>query len=214
MEDPSTLSPAADLGTVGYQDSLELQRGIVERVRGRKIGDVLLFLDHPPVYTVGRGKKPENYAGVEVTETERGGDVTYHGPGQLVVYPIIDLERNGINGVRNFVHLVEDVIIYSLRRSGFRGEVGDEPGIWVGGKKVASIGLAIRDRVSFHGLSVNISERVLEGFRGINPCGLTPDTIGFVDIGREKLKVDLRMGFEEYLHPFTTVSPDFIYSMK
>jgi lipoyl(octanoyl) transferase len=213
MEDRFIISPVADLGTIDYSVSLNLQRKLVERVRARKIGDVLLFLDHLPVFTVGRGKRPENYAGVEVKETERGGDVTYHGPGQLVAYPIIDLERNGINDVRKFVHLIEDVIISSIRKSGYVGEVGEEPGIWVGERKVASIGLAIRDKVSFHGLSVNISKEVLSGFNRINPCGLNPDTIGFVNIDREDLKMELRRSFERSIHPFTEVSADFFNEM-
>ena len=214
MENHYTISPVADLGTIDYSDSLTLQRKLVERVRTGEIGDVLLLLDHPPVFTVGRGKRQENYVGVDVKETERGGDVTYHGPGQLVAYPIIDLERNKINDVRKFVHLIEGVIITSIEKFGYFGQVGEEPGIWVGGKKVASIGLAIRDKISFHGLSVNISEEVLDGFNRINPCGLKPETIGFVKIDREDLKKELRSSFERSIHPFTEVNADYFDRMK
>ena len=204
-----TINPVADLGTVDYSDSLHLQRELVEKVRRGEMGDVLLFLDHPPVFTVGRGKKPENYAGVTVTETERGGDVTYHGPGQLVVYPIIDLERNQINDVRKFVHLVEEVAISSIEKFGYAGTVGKEPGIWVEGKKVASIGLAIRNKISFHGISVNISEEVLEGFAKINPYGLDPKTIGYVNIERSSLKREIRENFERLIHKFEEVDPEY-----
>lgn len=209
MAGHSTTSPVADLGTVGYNDSLSLQRRLVEMVKNGEMGDVLLFLDHPPVFTVGRGKRPENYAGIEVTETERGGDVTYHGPGQLVVYPIIDLNRNGIDGARKFVHLIEHVIIASIGKLGYEGKVGDEPGIWVGGRKVASIGLAIRDRVSFHGLAINIGKEVLDGFNKINPCGLTPETIGYIEVERDELREALRASFEGSIHPFEEVEPEF-----
>ena len=210
MANHYTSSPVvADLGTVDYSLALILQRKLVEMVRSGEIGDVLLFLDHPAVFTVGRGKKPENYEGVEVIETERGGDVTYHGPGQLVAYPIIDLERNGINDVRKVVNLVEDVVISSLKGFGYEGTIGDEPGIWVNGKKVASIGLAIRDRISFHGVAVNISGEVLKGFAKINPCGLKPDTIGFVAVERDKLRDVMRMNFENRLHAFKEVNRNF-----
>lgn len=209
MESRYTINPVADLGTLDYGDSLELQRKLVERVKRGEIGDVLLFLDHPPVFTVGRGKKPENYPGVEVVETERGGDVTYHGPGQLVVYPIIDLDRNKIGGVRKLVQMIEEIIISSIGKFGYVGRVGDEPGIWVDGKKVASIGLAIRDKISFHGFSINTSDEALSGFGRINPCGLDPKTIGFVRIDRNVIKEEIRKGFEDRVHPFDEVAESF-----
>ncbi len=213
MEDRCTLNPVADLGTTDYAWALELQRKIVNKVKKGEIGDVLLFLSHLPVYTVGRGKRPENYYGVEVIDTERGGDVTYHGPGQLVVYPIFDLEKNGIMGARKFVQVIEDVIISSIGSFGFVGEIGDEPGIWVEGKKIASIGLAIRESVSFHGVAINISEEVIPGFSKINPCGLHPDTIGFVKIDREKLIAEIRANFERAVHKFDDVAPSFFYEL-
>lgn len=215
MEDHYTSSPVvADLGTVEYSKSLILQRKLVDMIKRGEIGDVLLFLDHPAVFTVGRGKKPQNYEGVEVVETERGGDVTYHGPGQLVAYPIIDLERNGINGVKKLVHLVEGVVISSLEKFGYAGTVGDEPGIWVNGKKVASIGLAIRDMISFHGVAVNISCEVLHGFAKINPCGLRPDAIGYVAIERDDLRDAMKMNFERRLHAFREVNRNFFEGLN
>lgn len=209
MENRYTISPVADIGTVDYSYCLSLQRKLVEMVKRGEIGDILLFLDHPPVFTVGRGKKPENYDGIDVIETERGGDVTYHGPGQLVVYPIIDLERNGIDGARKLVHLIEDIVISSIGKFGYSGAVGEEPGIWVSGKKVASIGLAIREKVSFHGVAVNISEEVLSGFSRINPCGLSPDTIGFVKIDRSAMRREIQKRFEDSIHPFEEVNADY-----
>jgi lipoyl(octanoyl) transferase len=213
MEDRYITNPAVDLGTIDYVDSLMLQRKLVERVRRREIGDVLLFLDHPPVFTVGRGKKPENYRGVEVVETERGGDVTYHGPGQLVIYPIIDLERNGMYDVRKFVKLLENIVIASISKFGYSGSIGDEPGIWVEGKKVSSIGLAIKNKISFHGISINISKEVLSGFSRINPCGLDSGTIGFVDVERVEMKREVKKNFEIALHPFEEAGRDFLLSL-
>jgi lipoyl(octanoyl) transferase len=213
MEDRYITNPAVDLGTIDYVDSLMLQRKLVERVRRREIGDVLLFLDHLPVFTVGRGKKPENYRGVEVVETERGGDVTYHGPGQLVIYPIIDLERNGMYDVRKFVKLLENIVIASISKFGYSGSIGDEPGIWVEGKKVSSIGLAIKNKISFHGISINISKEVLSGFSRINPCGLDSGTIGFVDVERVEMKREVKKNFEIALHPFEEAGRDFLLSL-
>lgn len=210
MEDRYITNPAIDLGTINYIDSLILQRELVEKVKKREMGDILLFLDHPPVFTVGRGKKPENYKGVEVVETERGGDVTYHGPGQLVIYPIIDLERNGIYDVKKFVKLLENIVIASLSKFGYSGSIGEEPGIWVQGKKVASIGLAIKDKISFHGISINISKEVLSGFSRINPCGLDSGAIGFVDVEREEVKREVKKNFEIALHPFEEAGKDFL----
>ena len=213
MANRYTTNPVADLGTVDYSASLVLQRKLVELVKKGEIGDVLLILDHPPVFTVGRGKKPENYSGVEVVETERGGDVTYHGPGQLVVYPIIDLEKNEINGARKLVHLIEEIVIASIGKFGYTVIVGDEPGVWSDGKKVASIGLAIKGNVSFHGISINISEEVLDGFSKINPCGLDPKKIGFVKIDRSAIKRELIENFEKSIHPFEEVDAGFFDGM-
>jgi len=214
MENRYITNPAIDLGTVDYADSLALQRELVVRVRRGRIGDLLLFIDHPPVFTVGRGKKPENYRGVEVVETERGGDVTYHGPGQLVIYPIIDLERNGIFDVRKFVKLLESIVITSISKFGYSGSVGEEPGIWVEGKKVSSIGLAINNKISFHGISINISREVLSGFSRINPCGLDPGTIGFIEVKREDMKREVKKNFDISLHPFEETGRDFLLGLS
>ncbi|MEM0129982.1 MAG: lipoyl(octanoyl) transferase LipB [Thermoplasmatales archaeon] len=207
MGDLSTSSLAVDLGTVEYSEALKLQRELVNLVERGLIGDVLLILEHPPVYTVGRGKKPENYVGIKVIETERGGDVTYHGPGQLLFYPIINLKRLGLMDVRKFVLKLEDVFILSLESLGYSGSLGSEPGIWVEGKKVASIGLAIKNGISFHGVAVNISPDVIPRFSKIRPCGLDPGTIGFVDVSRSALKKNVLESFSIKFRPFETISP-------
>lgn len=215
MENHYISNPAVDLGTKDYLGSLGLQRKLVEIVRGGEIGDVLLFLDHPPVFTVGRGKMADNYTGIEVIETERGGDVTYHGPGQLVIYPIINLEKNNIFDVKKFVKLTEDVVIRSLSDFGYVANVGNEPGIWVKGKKVASIGLAIRNKISFHGISINISPESLSGFSKIRPCGLESSVMGFVPLEREKLKESLKRSFDLLLHVFEEITvADFFHAIE
>lgn len=213
MENHYISNPAVDLGTIDYQEALDLQRKLVERVRKWDSGDILLILDHPPVFTVGRGKIESNFAGVEVVETERGGDVTYHGPGQLVIYPIIDLEKNKISGVRKYVGMIESIVIDSLRDNGYDASVGNEPGIWVNGLKVASIGMAIKNNISYHGISINISREVLKGFQKIRACGLEPSMIWFVDINRHKLVMDLLQNFSSRLHEFNMVPKDFFYSI-
>ncbi|MEM0073786.1 MAG: lipoyl(octanoyl) transferase LipB [Thermoplasmatales archaeon] len=210
MGDLFTSNLAVDLGTVEYSEALDLQKELVNLVDKGLIGDVLLILEHPPVYTVGRGKKPENYIGIKVVETERGGDVTYHGPGQLIFYPIINLKKLGLMDVRKFVLKLEEVFILSLESLGYNGSLGSEPGIWVEGKKVASIGLAIKNGISYHGVAVNISQDVIPWFSRIRPCGLDPGTIGFVDVDRSALKNSVLVSFSIKFHPFETISfPDF-----
>ena len=213
MESHYIINPAVDLGILEYEESLELQRNIVSKIRSWNYGDVLLIMGHPPVFTVGRGGIPENYKEVEVVETERGGDVTYHGPGQIVVYPIIDLERNGIGGVRRYVEMVEGIIIDSLKDNGYEASVGNEPGIWVQGKKVASIGMAINNGISFHGFSLNISQEVLSGFARIKACGLDPSYISYINVDREKIKKDIIKNFSFRIHKFNVITKDFFYSI-
>lgn len=206
MENHYISSPVVDLGTVEYLEALNIQKWVVERVKEGYFGDVLIFLDHPPVFTIGRRNIPENYRGVQVVETERGGDVTYHGPGQLVVYPVINLEKNGLFDVRKFVNLMEEIVISSLLKLGYEGKTGEEPGIWVGGKKVASIGIAIRDKISFHGISINVGSEALAGFSRIRPCGMPSAVMGYIPVERELLEGEITGFFNERLHEFRRMS--------
>jgi len=212
MENHSIINPAVDLGTVDYLQALELQRKLVRKVREGGIGDIILILDHPPVYTVGRGKNEKNYSGIDVVETERGGDVTYHGPGQIVIYPIINLIKNNINGPKKYVELIEDIVINSLKMCGYEAKVGEEPGIWINGKKVGSIGMAIKDGIAFHGISINTSPKVLEGFRKIRACGLDPSVMYYIDIERKDFVDYLLKNFSIKIHEFHLVSREFFYS--
>lgn len=187
-----TSSLSVELGRMDFIQALELQRKLRNLRSEGKIPDVFLFLEHFPVFTVGRHPEPSNFVGVPVVETERGGDVTYHGPGQLVIYPIRDVRIDGNMDVRKFVNLTQAWVIRSLESLGFRTHLGNEPGIWVyntpnGDRKVASIGMAIKDSVSMHGVSINLSEEVLEGFNRIRPCGMSPEVMGYIGIGRDRV---------------------------
>jgi len=135
--------------------------------------DQLWLVQHPPVFTQGQAGKAEHVLApgdIPVIQVDRGGQVTYHGPGQIVAYPLVDIGRLGI-GVRDFVHRIEQSIIDVLDHYGVRGErIEGAPGIYVGGDKIAALGLRVRRGRSYHGLSFNI-EMDLEPFQRINPCG-------------------------------------------
>ncbi len=135
--------------------------------------DEIWFLEHPPVFTLGMNGKPEHVLSprdIPVIRTDRGGQVTYHGPGQLVVYPLIDLKRAGF-GVRDLVSALEGAVIGYARELGIEARARREaPGVYVDGRKLASVGLRIRRGASYHGLALNVSMD-LEPFSRINPCG-------------------------------------------
>jgi lipoyl(octanoyl) transferase len=141
--------------------------------RGDDTVDELWLVEHPPVFTQGQAGKAEHVLApgdIPVIPVDRGGQVTYHGPGQIVAYPLVDLKRLGV-GVREFVHRIEETIIRVLACHGVQGErVGGAPGIYVDGAKIASLGLRVRRGCTFHGLAFNI-DMELEPFSRINPCG-------------------------------------------
>jgi lipoyl(octanoyl) transferase len=141
--------------------------------RGPATADEIWFLEHPPVFTLGMNSRPEHLLApgdIPVVQIDRGGQVTYHGPGQLVVYPLLDLGRAGF-GVRTLVEGIERAIVSTVVQWGIEA-VGrrDAPGVYVAGRKLASIGLRIRKGRSYHGLALNVAMD-LEPFRRINPCG-------------------------------------------
>ena len=169
-----------DLGLIDYQKAWELQRQLWSRRVEEELPDLLLILEHPHVITLGRrGNRSHLIASSEVLEAmkipifhvERGGDVTYHGPGQMVVYPILDLKEYGYRLIR-YIGQLEEVILRVLidfRIQGKRDSLNR--GVWVNGEKIASVGVAIKRWVSFHGFSLNY-ETNLKYFELINPCGL------------------------------------------
>ncbi|OQX28077.1 MAG: hypothetical protein BWK80_01970 [Desulfobacteraceae bacterium IS3] len=163
-----------------YRAAWELQLKLVAERKSGSIPDTLLLLEHPPVFTLGRRGGRENLrvsesfletSGIPVIQIERGGNITFHGPGQIVGYPIVNLQEARL-GVTDYVERLEEVMI--LTAADFGISAGRNPinrGVWIGDKKVGSIGIAVRRSIAFHGfaLNVNISS---EPFGWINPCGL------------------------------------------
>ena len=155
------------LGSAAYLPTLAAMKDFTARRNG-ETADELWLLEHPPVYTLGQGADHapvEN--GIPLVRADRGGDITYHGPGQLVVYTLVDLARRGIK-VRQFVALLEQAVIDLL---GGRGErrVG-APGVYVDGAKIAALGIRVRQGRAYHGLALNV-DMDLSPFRAIDPCG-------------------------------------------
>jgi lipoate-protein ligase B len=181
-----------ELGTVPYGEALELQRGVARgRIRGDIAEDVLLLVEHPPVVTLGRTASAAHLVassaslaarGVEVFEVERGGDITFHGPGQLVGYPIIDLKQHR-QDLHWYLRQVEEALIVALGALGVAAERNPGlTGVWTRGRKIASIGVHARDWVTWHGFALNVNTD-LSWFDLIVPCGI-PD-VTMTSVARE-----------------------------
>jgi lipoyl(octanoyl) transferase len=197
-------------GIIPYEEARELQKELAARRQGGEVGDVLLLLEHPPVYTRGRRSKPEELPmgaawyeaqGIEVRETDRGGLVTYHGPGQLVAYPIVDLRGYG-GDVHRYVRGLERTMIDALGAAGVGASVIEGlTGVWVQGRrdengpmrteivpstrgprKIGSIGLHVSRGVTTHGLAVNVNND-LQPFEWIVPCGI--EGVSMTSLSRE-----------------------------
>ena len=160
------------LGRVAYEPTWRAMQRLVDE-RGPDAPDEIWFLEHPPVFTLGMNARPEHVLApgdIPVVPIDRGGQVTYHGPGQLVVYPLLDLGRARL-GVRPLVEGIERAIVATVAQWGIEAAGRrDAPGVYVGARKLASIGLRIRRGGSYHGLALNVAMD-LEPFRRINPCG-------------------------------------------
>ncbi len=160
------------LGRVEYEPTWRSMQRLTA-TRDAETPDQIWFLEHPPVFTLGMNGKPEHVLApgdIPVINIDRGGQVTYHGPGQLVVYPLIDMRRARI-GVRQLVIALEDAVIAFCRERGVTATgKRDAPGVYVDGRKLASIGLRVSRGCSYHGLALNVAMD-LEPFRRINPCG-------------------------------------------
>lgn len=199
-----------DLGRLGYQQSLDLQQELVSQRKQGVIPDQLLIVEHPHVITLGRNAKeghvlasPEVLAkaGIELHATNRGGDVTYHGPGQIVGYPIFDL-REWKRDVVAYVRAIEEVIIGALADFGVTGERDPQAtGVWVGGAKVAAIGVHLSRWVTSHGFALNVDTN-LDYFRYIVPCGLTKPVTSLRDLG---CRASRQQVTEALLHQFERV---------
>lgn len=179
------------LGRAEYEPTWRAMQAFTE-ARTERTRDEIWFLEHPPVFTLGMNAAPEHVlapGGIPLVQIDRGGQVTYHGPGQLVVYPLLDLRRLGL-GVRPLVVALENAIVALLAQwhipaAGRR----DAPGIYVAGRKLASIGLRIRRGCSYHGLALNVAMD-LEPFSRINPCGYRG--LEVIDLGALGVALELR----------------------
>ena len=171
----------ARLGRVGYLEAWELQRDLVAARQAQQGTDTLLLLEHLPVYTLGKRADPSHVLfdrdqlvarGIEVVEVDRGGDVTYHGPGQLVGYPILSLA--GVRGVVDYVRALEQVLLRALAALGVAAQrVPGHTGVWVDEAKIAAIGVRVASGgVTSHGFALNVAPD-LSHFAGIVPCGIT-----------------------------------------
>jgi len=208
VKHPRDALDAVDLGLAGYAETLHLQHRLRDQRVGGSVGDTLLLLEHPALFTCGRGSSPEEFLvpigvletrGFGIHTVERGGKTTYHGPGQLVGYPVISLQERGLQ-VRDYVALLEQCLIESLsdmglaskRRAGF-------PGVWNEGRKIAALGVHIRQGVSIHGFAVNLNPD-LSHYQYIVPCGLEDAPVTSVsaalghnpDMARAKSIVEVR----------------------
>jgi lipoyl(octanoyl) transferase len=184
-----------DWGRIAYREAWARQKELVELRIANKIPDTLIFCEHDPVITLGRGSQREGekpflalQPGVDVVEIERGGQATYHGPGQIVAYPIFKLDRRqgplARRGILNLIRSMESWVVDYLASQGLRaGPVESKTGVWIGGeRKIASIGIAVRHWVSYHGLALNLSTGP-SPWRMINPCGF--DASVMTDLTRE-----------------------------
>ncbi len=172
--------PLLDLGLIDYEDCYKIQKDFVRRRKLGEIGDSVIIAEHNAVFTIGRTGLHKNLLvpeselsglGVKVLNVDRGGDITFHGPGQLVVYPIIDLKRCQ-KDLHRYLRDLEEIVIRFLNDYDVLSErLKNKTGVWVDGKKIASVGVGASNWVTFHGISVNINCD-MRYFSMINPCGL------------------------------------------
>jgi lipoyl(octanoyl) transferase len=176
-----------DLGTgLDFQEIWDLQEDLVQRRRNQKIRDIILLLEHAPVYTIGRTRDKTSLElhqnlPYPVVETNRGGQGTFHGPGQLVGYAIIDLTQR-----KKDLHLhlrnLEEAIIISLRILGIIATRREgQTGVWIGNRKIASLGVGVRSWVTLHGFALNVQNLSLEPFQMITPCGIDGVTMTSIE---------------------------------
>jgi len=175
MGSVGTAAPVVYVRDLARQDYAPIWQamGHFTDTRNGQTHDEFWLVEHPPVFTLGQAGKMEhvlNAGDIPVLHVDRGGQVTYHGPGQIVLYPLLDLRRLGI-GVRDYVHHIEQALIDILAEWNIIGQrLPGAPGVYVGGAKIAALGIRVRRGCSFHGLSFNI-DMDLEPFSRINPCG-------------------------------------------
>jgi lipoate-protein ligase B len=212
-----------DLGTVEYQRAHALQQALVTARLRDQIGDTLLVLEHPHIYTLGRGADEKfilaSHPKVPVMRVSRGGQVTYHGPGQIVAYPILKLDGPA-RDVGCYLRQLEQAMIEALASHGVCAERRDQlTGVWIGARKIASIGVGIRRWVTYHGLALNVSTD-LSYFNSIVPCGIdgcemtSLARLGRTDIGMAEFSNSLCENFRTVFgyRNLTRISVDRIWS--
>ncbi len=199
-----------DLGRLGWKEAYGRQRELVDLRKRGEIGDQLLFVEHPHVVTMGRNGKAANVlaspeilerSGIAFHETDRGGDVTYHGPGQIVGYPILDL-NDWKRDVHAYVRGIESIVIDTLQDFGIAGERSSlNSGVWVNGAKICAVGIHISRWVTSHGFALNVSTD-LNYFRYIVPCGLSAPVTSMREQGsaasREEVQDSIVRRFGEF----------------
>jgi len=168
------------LGQIDYGEAYDIQKKLWSQKMNGRAEDALLLLSHPPTFTIGKSGKLDNLLlnkeelagkGISLFFIDRGGDITYHGPGQLVVYPIIDLKDRG-KDIHRYIHCLEEVVIRTLASLSIEAQRDEKHvGVWVGNEKIAAIGVRIKNWITMHGLALNVNPD-LEYFSFINPCGI------------------------------------------
>ncbi len=190
-----------DLGIENYQLSCDAMRDFTLQ-RDENTEDELWLLEHPPVFTQGLNGKDEHVfdtGSIPVIKTDRGGQVTYHGPGQLIAYTLVDLKRQQL-GVREMVSLLENTVIAFLAAKGVESQArSDAPGVYVEGRKIASLGLRVKRGACYHGLSLNV-DMDLTPFSYINPCGY--QGMEMIDLKRLGITMSMEQAKQEFVSAF------------
>ena len=197
----------SDLGFMAYQTALSCQLKAAEaKMSDRRMPDILYLVEHPRVFTLGKRGGRENLVvserflaeqGIEVIQTDRGGNITYHGPGQAVLYPVVDLEKNKI-AVKEFVYSLEEVMKQTARQFGVTADRDPRNhGLWVQNAKIGSVGISIKKGISCHGLALNALND-LTPFSWINPCGMS--NVSMTSLARENPGIKASVSMEDIKH--------------
>jgi len=204
-----------DLGLVDYRKALDFQKGLFRRVQTESFKSAMILCRHYPVITLGRRANEDNILvsecelekkGIQMYRLQRGGDVTYHGPGQLVIYPIFNLSFFK-KDIHLFLRRLEEVAIGLLSDFGIKASrLPGLTGVWIEKQKIASIGIAIRNWITFHGLSINIKKNDLLNFRLIRPCGIDSEMTSLERVLNRNIEMgDIK---EKIIHRFRENFPD------
>ena len=188
-----------DLGLVEYSSALKFQKELFLEVKNGSLRSALVFCRHFPVITLGRQAKKSNLKvadtvlssqGISVQAVDRGGDITYHGPGQLLIYPVMHLEVFK-RDLHCFLRKLEDTVIQVLSDFGINASARSGlTGVWVGERKISSIGIAVKNWISYHGLSLNIKDEDLVNFSLIRPCGMDIEMISMETVLKQKVEFE------------------------